>query len=93
MKPPRRYDRAWGIQIGKVEGEVKGEGVGGGADAADDDTASTAELTAMDSDEEGSYSSGEEEEAERTDHARGQQPSSTGETVRWRARRQCERRG
>ena len=42
----------WGIQIGKVEGELKAEGVGVMTDAADNDTASTAELTTLDSDEE-----------------------------------------
>ena len=39
MTPLRRYDRVWGIQIGKVNGEIKAEGVGVEEEDADDDTA------------------------------------------------------
>ena len=38
MRPLKRYDCVWGIQIGKVEGELKAEGVGLMTDATDDDT-------------------------------------------------------
>ena len=53
MPPLRRYDRVWGIQIGKVDGKIKAEGVGVDNELADDDTASTAEMTALDSDKDG----------------------------------------
>ena len=50
----------WGIQIGKVDGRIKAEGVGVEDEVADDATASTADITALDSDEEGSDSSDDE---------------------------------
>ena len=71
MRPLQRYDCVWGIQIGKVEGELKAEGVGVMTDADDDDTASTAELTALDLDEEGSDSSYEEDGAQENRPCKG----------------------
>ena len=61
MTPLRRDDRVWGIQIGKVEGNVKAEGVGVSDDVADDNTASTAEMTALDSNDNGRDLSDNEE--------------------------------
>ena len=63
MTPLRRYDRVWGIQIGKVKGTLKAEGVGVMSDAEDDDTASTAELTALESDKKDTDSSDKDNEA------------------------------
>ena len=89
----RRYDCVWGIQIGKVEGEIKTEGVGVMADVKDDNTALTAELYALNSDKEGSDSSDKEDWHRRTNHARGRRPFSTGETVCQRACWQMKRSG
>ena len=63
MTPLRRYGRVLEIQIGEVDGKVKAEGIGVISDAEHDDTASTAELTGLDSDEEGANSSDDEDEA------------------------------
>ena len=41
MPPIRRYDRVWGIQIGKVDGKVKAEGAGVEYEVADDNTVSS----------------------------------------------------
>ena len=65
MTPLRRYDRVWGIQIGKVRGEIKAEGLGVVEDDGDDDTASTAEITELDSDEDCNSSDNESEEENR----------------------------
>ena len=65
MTPLRRYDRVWGIQVGKVEGKIKAEGVGVEEEAADDDTASTAEMTELDSDKDGDLSDDKKKEENR----------------------------
>ena len=65
MTPLRRYDRVWGIQIGKVNGEIKAEGVGVVEEDVDDNTASTAEMTELDLDEDGDLSGDESEEENR----------------------------
>ena len=65
MSPLRRYDRVWGIQIGKVEGRIKAEGVGLKDGDADDNTAPTAEITELDSDEDGDSSDEETGEENR----------------------------
>ena len=65
MTPLRRYDRVWGIQIGKVKGRIKAEGVGFEDGDADDDTAPTAEITELDSDEDGDSSDDEPKEENR----------------------------
>ena len=65
MTPLRRYDRVWGIQIRKVEGRIKAEGVGLEDGDADDDTAPTAEITELDSDENGDSSDEETKEENR----------------------------
>ena len=64
MPSLRTYDRVWGIKIGKVGGKFKTEGVEVADEAADNDTASTAEMTALDSDEDGSNSSDDKAGAE-----------------------------
>ena len=61
----------WGIQIGKVDERTKAEGVGVEDEVADDATASTAEITALDSDEEGSDSSDDETGAEENRPCKG----------------------
>ena len=61
MTPLRRYDRVWGIQIGKVEGMIKAEGVGLKDREANNDTAPTAEITELDSDKDGNSSDKENE--------------------------------
>ena len=56
MTSLRGYNRVGGIQIGKMEGKMKAEGVSVADEAEDDDTSSTAEMTLLDLDEDGDLS-------------------------------------
>ena len=65
MTPLRRYDCVWGIQVGKVEGKIKTEEVEIKEEAVDNDTDSTEEMTALDSDKDGDLSDDETKEENR----------------------------
>ena len=80
MTALRRYDHVWGMQIGKVEGMIKAEGVELEDGEADDNTAPTVEITELDSDEDGNSS--DEETREENRPIKDPKLSCTGEMVR-----------
>ena len=91
MRPLQRYDCGWGIQIIKVEGKIKMEGIGVMKDIADNDTALTAELTVLYLDKEGSNLSDKEEGTEENQPCKGTATVLYGEDRRRRETK--ERKG